>query len=100
MPITTTNAVTVSCPEIPFDKLAISLAVSPVFRPDSIGAAVAMTCTPYRVLPEGAIEKLDSASRTVAIGDAFAEAQADPVLAQCVTQIYDALQTYIAAKGL
>ena len=100
MPIQTTNPVSIQSPEIPFDKLAISLAVSPVFRPDSIGAAVAMTCTPYRVLADGAVEKLDSAIRTVAISDAFAEAQSDPVLAQCVTQIYDALQTYIAAKGL
>jgi len=100
MAITTQNVVQVSYPEIPYDKLAISLAVSPIFQANKIAAAVAMSCTPFRQLPDGTLEKLDSAMRTVAIADAFKDSENDPVLAECVNKIFGALQEYISAKGI
>ncbi len=100
MAITTNQPVEIQFPEIPFDKLAISLAISPLFEPTRIGASVAMQCIPYRILPDGTVEAKREAARSIAIGDAFVEAQNDPALAVAVQTIYGALGQFVAAKNL
>lgn len=86
-------------PEGDYDKLGINLAVSPMWRDDSIGCSVAMRLTPFRVR-DGLVEKLDDQARAVVYGDAFADAQNDPALAACVQAIEAALQAFVTAKGV
>lgn len=100
MAIQTSNPVAVIEPEVPFDKLAIQLVIAPNWQPTRVGAAVVINAVPYRQLSDGTIEKLDSAARSINIGDAFVEAQTDPALAEAVTAIYAALEKFVAAKGL
>lgn len=82
-----------------YNMLGINLAVSPMWREDSIGCSVAMRLTPFRV-NDGKVEKLDDQARAVVYGDAFAEAVNDPALAECVQAIEAALQAFVTAKGL
>ena len=83
-----------------FDKLAINLAVSPMWKEDSIGISVAMRLTPYCYNEEGKIEKKEEAAKAVVYGDATVDMQNDPTLAKCVTDISNALQEFITTKGL
>jgi hypothetical protein len=83
-----------------YDKYGINLAVSPMWKEDSIGISVAMRLTPYRYNAEGLIEKRDEDARAVVYGDATADMQNDPVLAKCVADITQALQEFITGKGI
>jgi hypothetical protein len=99
MPIKTTNPIAISEPNVPFDNLAISVAISPLWEDKYVGASVSLVLTPYRILADGTIEKSNN-YRTVSIVDAYKEAETDPVLAQAVQSIYGALAQYVADKGL
>lgn len=83
-----------------YDKYGINLAVSPMWKEDTIGISVAMRLTPYRYNAEGKIEKLDDAAKAVVYGDATTDMQNDPVLAKCVNDISNALQEFITQKGI
>ena len=85
-------------PDGDYGMLGVNLAISPQWREDSIGCSVAMRLTPFRVR-DGLVERLDEDARAVVYGDAFADAQNDPVLAACVQAIQDALQAFVTAKG-
>lgn len=97
MAIITNNPV--SSPEGDYNMLGINLAVSPLWRENSIGCSVAMRLTPFRVR-DGLVEKLDDQARAVVYGDAFEQAQYDPALAACVQAIEAALQAFVTAKGV
>lgn len=83
-----------------YDKYGINLAVSPMWKEDSIGISVAMRLTPYRYNSEGKIEKLDDEARAVVYGDATQDAVVDADLSKCIADISQALQEFIAAKGI
>ena len=97
MAIVTTNPL--PDPEGDYDRLAVNLAVSPLWREDSIGCSVAMRLTPFRVR-DGIVERRDDAARAVVFGDAFAAAADDPDLAACVQAIEAALAAFVLAKGV
>lgn len=99
MPLTITPR-PVSEPEVAYDKTLISLAISPILMEGDIEAAMSMRCVPYRVLSDGSIESRDDLAVTVNSGAVFAEAQQDPALAAAAAAIWDALQTYLVAKGI
>jgi len=95
MAIATANPV--SDPDGDYGMLGVNLAISPMWKPDSIGCSVAMRLTPFRVR-DGAVERLDDQARAVVYGDAFAAAADDPDLLACVQAIQDALQAFVTAK--
>lgn len=100
MPITTTNPVVVDHPDIPFDRLGVHLAISPTWGRADVGGSMSLRLVPYRQLPDGTVEKREDLARNMAVGDIFAEAQANPVFAQAFGQMWGALQGYITAAGL
>lgn len=99
MPILTTTPKAIDHPEIPFDRLGVSLAISPIWKPDDVEAAVSITAIPYRVLPDGSIDKLEKAAWSYNNGQVFADAAHDPVLADAVSTMMVAIQAFLAAKG-
>lgn len=99
MPILTSAPKAITNPEIPYDRLGVSLAISPIWKPNDVEAAVSITATPYRVLPDGSIDKLDSASWGYNNGQVFADSLTDPALAEAATALMTAIQNFLVAKG-
>ena len=99
MPILTTTPKSVSNPEIPFDRLGVSLAISPIWRPTDVEAAVSIMAVPYRHLPDGSIEKLESADWTYNNGQVFSDSLSDPALDEAATALMTAIQNFLQAKG-
>ena len=83
-----------------YDKYAINLATSPLWKDNSIGISVAIRLTPYRYGNEGKIEKLEDEQKFIVYGDASQDALTDADLARCVNKISEALQEFIQAKGI
>lgn len=90
---------TVANPEIPYDKTLLSLAISPIVLGGDIEAAMSLKCVPYRVI-DGVVESREDLAVTINSGAVFAQAQQDPALAAAAQAIWDALQTYLSAKGI
>ena len=90
---------TVANPEIPYDKTLVSLAISPIVLGSDIEAAMSLRCVPYRVV-DGAIESREDLAVTINSGAVFAESEQDPAIAAAAQKIWDALQTYLSAKGI
>ena len=99
MPIVSTNPTAPSHPEIAYDRLGVSLAVSPIWQASDVEAAVSITAIPYRVLPDGSIDKRPDLQWTFSTGQAFADSANDPALAAAATSLMTAIQTFLAAKG-
>lgn len=83
-----------------YNKYGINLAVSPMWKEDSVGISVAMRLTPYRYNAEGKIEKLDEQAKAVVYGDATQDAAMDVELAKCIQKISNALEEFIQVKGI
>jgi hypothetical protein len=83
-----------------YNELALSLAVSPVFKPNFVSAAVVMSLTPIRRSAEGVIDALTEPGyqKTLVVSDAFA--QNDPDFLMVLGKIQAAVQEYINAKNL
>lgn len=82
-----------------YDKLAVNLAMSPMWRADGLSVSIAVRLTPWRVGDDGP-EWLDDAAQAVVYGDATQDAHSDPHLAQFLRALGDAGQAFIDAKGL
>ena len=83
-----------------YDRLAVNLAMSPMWQGDRLGLSIAVRLTPYRKDDQGQIERLDDAARAVVYGDAMEVAQTDPDVAQFLGALETAAKAFIAAKGL
>jgi hypothetical protein len=83
-----------------FDRLTVTMAISPIATPSSIGASVAVRLTPYRENEDGTFEYLPEAVKPVVFGDAMAAAAGDTALAQVMGTMLYALQEFVTAKGL
>lgn len=99
MPILTATPKPIAHPEIPYDRLGVSLAISPIWKPDDVEAAVSITATPYRVLPDGSIDKQDGAAWSYNNGQVFADSLTDPALAEAAGAIMATIQQFLSAKG-
>lgn len=99
MPILTSTPKAISNPEIPYDRLGVSLAISPIWKPNDVEAAVSITAIPYRVLPDGSIDKLEAAAWSYNNGQVFANSLTDPALAAAASALMTAVQNFLAAKG-
>ena len=104
MPITTANPITRDGKT--YDKLAVSLAVSPGMTGNAMQARVVLSLQPYHEAEDGAmsVPMTDGAPdrsviRNVIFGDAYAAAASDPDLAQALNTILTAIGGYVAAKG-
>lgn len=86
-------------PEIPYDKLAVSLMISPIFRDTEVGASVVMQAMYYRVLPDGTIDRPNLPPISEQHGDVYADAASDLALATALVEIEAAIKKYVAAKG-
>lgn len=82
-----------------YDRLAVNLAMSPMWRADGQGVSIAVRLTPWRVGDDGP-EQLDDEARAVVYGDATQDAQTDPDLAQFLRALEAAGQAFIDAKEL
>ena len=96
MPITSTNPIEVDGVEYPY--FMINLAISPLVKPNDIGASVAMRLTPYRVLEDGSSESLPDNSTPITYMDVFESGDTDAINA--AMSIMGALQTFINEKNL
>lgn len=89
-------------PEVPFDRVAVTLQVTPSIRDREVSASCIVSAQAYRQLPDGTVDKGPILLRET-IGDVFAEAQrraqgGDSSLAAVVEAINAALQQYVAAR--
>jgi hypothetical protein len=80
-----------------YDKLAINMAFSPVWREDSVGIAAAIRLTPYADDNEG-IASLDDQATPIVFADVTQEN--DEATKSCLNEISTAIQKYINIKGL
>lgn len=99
MPLTTTKTFTDAEGNV-YPYLLVNLAISPLIKPTDVGGSVAMTLTPYRENPDGSIVTLPEEVENVVYYDVYESAAQDPVLAQAVTQIMDAIQYFVNGEGL
>lgn len=99
MAIISTTPKTFTHPDIPFDRLGVSLAISPVWQPTDVEAAMSIRAVPYRVLPDGSIDKDENSAWTFSTGSAFADAQNDSALAVASSTLMTAIQDFLTAKG-
>lgn len=82
-----------------YDKLAVTLAMSPRIEGGRLGMSAAVRLTPYRE-DENGLQTLEAATQAVVYGDAMEAAKADRVLLRCILKIENALQEFVDAKGL
>ncbi len=90
-------------PDIPFDRLAVSLVINPLFRPTEVTATVILAGQRYRQLADGTVEKSGEPLREV-YPDVFTAAAkqaaaGDTALASALVEINAAIQKYVAARG-
>lgn len=100
MPILSAVPTAIESPEISYDRLGVQLAVSPIWQEKDVRGTLALRVIPYRVLPDGRVDKREDLARSVSIGDIFEEATKDPSFATAMDQVWTALQAYILAKGV
>jgi len=107
MPIALNNPKSVINPEIPYDKVAVSLAISPVRKIDmndptrviGIEAAMSLTAVPYRVLPDGTYDFLESSAYGENCGACYALSETDPVMAAAAGGILAIIQAFLHGRG-
>ncbi len=100
MSIVTSVPVEIVNPDIPYDKLGIYMSISPVWGEKSIGGVASLRVVPFRVLPDGTIDKREDKARDLVIDNVFEEYAKDPVFAETMNQIWKGLQEYITHKQL
>lgn len=91
--------VTIVEPDRPYDKLAISLHIDPVFQYNQVTARVEFSAVRYRQLESGQPEKLDGSGAAELHEDVFADARVDMALAVALTKINAAIQEFVATRG-
>lgn len=100
MAFITTQPLALKHPEIPFDKVAITLVISPNWRSDHVSGSVVIKTEPYRVI-NGVIERMTpDYDTTLVIDDVYEEAKSDETLAGAVAALENIIQGFINAKGL
>lgn len=82
-----------------YDRLAINMAFSPMWREDGVGCSVAMRLVPYCKDAER-FDRLEDQAQAVVFGDVVQEAQSDPDVLACALALEAALQAFVTAKGL
>lgn len=82
-----------------YNRLAVTLAMSPRIEGARLGMSVAVRLTPYRE-DENGLQTLEAATQAVVYGDAMEAAKTDRVLLRCILKIENALQEFVDAKGL
>jgi hypothetical protein len=92
----------VASPDVPFDRVAVTLQITPSFRDRQVGASCVLMAQAYRQLPDGSVDKGPILLRET-IGDVFTEAQnraqsGDASLAVAVEAINTAIQQYVVAR--
>lgn len=82
-----------------YDKLAAYLALSPIENGTGFGASIAVRLVPYRIGQQGP-ESLEEYAQSVVYGDALKAAETDPVVAQFLSALEAAGQTFVLSKGI
>ena len=99
MPILASTPITYNGEQYPY--YGINLSISPKWDSTNIGGSVAMRLTPYRILQDGTIEKLDDQAKAVVYLDVFTDiTNGDTQLETAVNTIMGAVQQFILDKGL
>lgn len=83
-----------------FDKLGVSLAISPGFQADAVSAQIVLSVQPYSDADGIELPAGEHPARRIIYGDGYTAAASDPALATALTKISAALQEFIDAKGL
>lgn len=99
MPITASIPIEYNGEQYPY--YGVNLAISPKWDSNDVGGTVALRLTPYRILPDGTIERLDDLPKAVVYLDVFVEINAgDTELGTAVNTIMGSIQQFIIDKGL
>jgi hypothetical protein len=96
MPIQSTNPIIVDGVEYPY--YTVNLLISPLVKPTSVGASVAMRLTPYRELEGGVTDVLQGHDCPVVYLDVF---ESEDIPAETAAyNILGIIQQFITEKGL
>ena len=95
MPILSKNPLTLDGKT--YDRIAVSLAISPVFLSDDLGPSVAVRLEYYRKNEDGTVEKLPDHSRVL---NHTALAPSDTRLEQMVKNMLVEIQGIVDERGL
>lgn len=100
MAFITTKPVTLTDIDVPFDKVAITLVISPNWQPDQVSGSVVIKTEPYRII-NGIVERMTpDHDTTIVINDVYQDAKGDETLAAAVSALEKIIQGFIDAKGL
>lgn len=87
-------------PNIPYDHLALTLHIDPLWKPNAVSGQVSFRLQRYRVI-EGQIDRAPSTMDvSQSWGDIYEQIGGDSALGSALTQIESILQDFITAKGL
>lgn len=83
-----------------FPEVALSLAVSPLFKPNFLSASVVLSLTPVRRAEDGSVEALTEAQyrKSLIFSDIFDSN--DPQVLNCLGKVQAAIQQLIIEKNL
>tara|TARA_R110000868_G_scaffold19150_5_gene82788 strand:+ start:436 stop:723 length:288 start_codon:yes stop_codon:yes gene_type:complete len=95
MPILSNAPVTVDGKT--YDRLAVNLAVSPVWKDDDLGPALAIRLTRYRKGDAGVIDRLDEGDLSIVHS---AQVRNDPAIEAKVRELMSVVQDLVNLKGL
>lgn len=99
MPILASTPIVYNGEQYPY--YGVNLAISPKWDSTDVGGSVAMRLTPYRILQDGTIEKLDDQAKAVAYLDVFTDiSNGDIQLGTAVNTIMGSIQQFILDKGI
>ena len=99
MPILASTPIVYNGEQYPY--YGVNLAISPKWDSTDVGGSVAMRLTPYRILQDGTIEKLDDQAKAVVYLDVFTDiSNGDIQLGTAVNTIMSSIQQFILDKGI
>jgi hypothetical protein len=101
MAITTNNTITIEHPEIPYDKYLVYMSVSPIvnYENTDVEAALSLRLVPYRILPNGQIDKNEAAAYNESCGNVFEKSQEDAVLGQAAMALMSLIQDFVDGRN-
>ena len=86
---------------IEYPHYAVQLSITPRIGAADVTGTMVMRLTPYRVRPDNTIEALGTEHvKSHIVSDVFERAALDPVFAQALAAVYQAIAGYVSAKEL
>ena len=94
MPIPTKTPITPVEPEKKYDRVAITLSISPIPEPGGLTGAASLLLTPYRVLKDGTTEMRPDLAWSHHVPDVNALAEKDPKFADEMQTLFNLVTAF------